>query len=76
MITNPYTQLQQGLVIQYPLLLGTVLWAQEGQSAVQLPGGTVQIVKGTDVAPGSQAWIPEGQLVGEAPALPTIEIEI
>jgi hypothetical protein len=59
-----------------PLLVGTVTAVTRSTTTlVTLAGGTVT-VRGTGVAVGKKAFYKGGALAGEAPDLPTYEIEV
>ncbi|WP_429209658.1 hypothetical protein [Aeromonas veronii] len=59
-----------------PLLVGTVTAVGTMTTTLRaLAGGTVT-VRGTGVAIGKKAFYRGGELVGEAPDLPTYEIEV
>jgi hypothetical protein len=59
-----------------PLLVGTVTAVSTTTTTLRsLAGGTVT-VRGTGVAIGKKAFYRGGALAGEAPDLPTYEIEV
>lgn len=59
-----------------PLLVGTVTAMTSTTTTLDtLAGGTVT-VRGVGVAIGKKAFYRGGELVGEAPDLPTYEIEV
>jgi hypothetical protein len=61
----------QRLLPQTPLQVGEVIEHHTDgiTSTVQLPGGGMVRVRGQGVAVGLQAFIQDGQLLGEAPNL-------
>lgn len=59
-----------------PLLVGTVTAVGATTTTLQTMGGGVVVVRGGGVAIGQRAFYRGGELVGEAPALPTYEIEV
>ena len=52
-----------------PLFVGTVQSVSGGVATVQLPDGGILRARG-DAAIGTQVWVRDGVLEGEAPALP------
>lgn len=59
------------------LLVGTVVaHHSDGTSTIGLPGGGTLRARGVDVAVGLQAFVRSGVIEGEAPALPTVTIEV
>ncbi|MGL5039609.1 MAG: hypothetical protein ACRDBT_07735 [Aeromonas sp.] len=59
-----------------PLLVGTVIAVGTTTTTLSaLAGGTVT-VRGSGIAIGKQAFYRGGELAGEAPDLPTYEIEV
>lgn len=77
MSTNLYRQLRS-LLPEPPLLVATVLSIDTdlGTSLVQFPGGGQQTVRGTAVAVGLGAFVRNGVVEGEAPALTYLEVEV
>ncbi|MGL5948223.1 MAG: hypothetical protein ACRCYV_04065 [Aeromonas sp.] len=59
-----------------PLLVGTVLTDDGQHSTLETLAGGVIIVRGTGVGVGQPAFYRGHELIGEAPALPTYEIEV
>lgn len=47
-----------------------------GTSRVQLRTGAELVVAGTSVAAGNNAFLADGQVVGQAPNLPQYDIEV
>lgn len=47
-----------------------------GTSRVQLRTGAELVVAGTSVAAGNNAFLADGQVVGQAPSLPQYDIEV
>jgi hypothetical protein len=73
---NPWTRWQS-------LTPGSVLWVGEvigqgadGYSRIRLLGGQQIDARGVTVAVGAQAWVQDGVVTGEAPALEQILIEL
>lgn len=59
------------------LLIGTVRAHLSGdRSQIELVSGRVIYASGTSVAVGSRAWVRDGKVEGDAPALAGIEIEV
>ena len=65
---NPEPALMVGEVISQDTDAGT--------SQVQILGGSLLRVQGVGVAVGLQAFVRAGQIEGDAPTLPTVEIEL
>lgn len=60
-----------------PLLVATVAAVNgDGTSTVTFPGGGQQRVRGTVVGVGNQAFVQDGEIRGQAPALTAITIEV
>lgn len=59
-----------------PLLVGTVTAVGPTTTTLQALGGGVVVVRGGGVAIGQKAFYRGGKLEGEAPDLPTYEIEV
>ena len=59
-----------------PLLVGTVTATTGTSTTLETPGGGMVIVRGGGVAIGQKAFYRGGELAGEAPDLPTYEIEV
>lgn len=60
-----------------PLLIGVVVQhAGGGMSVVQLLGGGTITARGQAVAVGQQAYVRDGVIEGQAPALPVVPIEV
>lgn len=62
-----------------PLLVGKVLAHRtdgSGTSLMELPGGGHLVASGQSVPVGQMAFIRGGQVVGAAPALPGLTIEV
>lgn len=49
---------------------------QNGTSVITLRNGNQISAKGTGVARGLKAFVVDGQVVGQAPALPQYEVEV
>lgn len=77
MTTNLWSAFQK-LLPQSPLQIGTVQSIDDaaGTSMVELLGGGILTVRGTDVTVGSKAFTRAGIVEGQAPNLPFIEQEI
>ena len=73
---NLFKQFQALIPGADPLLVGTVTATTGTSTTLETPGGGVVIVRGGGVAIGQRAFYRGGELVGEAPALPTYEIEV
>jgi len=75
--TNLYRALRE-LIPDAPLQVATVSSINygTGTSAVQWPGGDVQVVRGSSVAIGSRAFVRDGVIEGAAPNLTTETIEV
>jgi hypothetical protein len=64
------------LLPEAPLLLGEIVAIHaDGTRTVDLIGGGRQRVRG-DGAVGTNVWVRSGQIEGEAPALPSFDVEI
>ncbi len=50
--------------------------AAAGTSVVELRTGTRVLVRGTSVAIGQNAFISDGQVMGQAPSLPQYDFEV
>ncbi|TNH86824.1 hypothetical protein CF139_14980 [Aeromonas hydrophila] len=59
-----------------PLLVGTVTATTGTSTTLTALGGGVVVVRGGGVAIGQKAFFRGGELAGEAPDLPTYEIEV
>ncbi len=77
MTTNLYRALRD-LLPEAPLQVATVtvVHTAEGVSTVTWPGGSVQRVRGTDVAAGGLAFVRNGVIEGAAPELLLEVIEV
>lgn len=66
------------LLPKSPLLIGTVqsIDVDLGTSFVELPGGGLLTVRGTNVEVGKKAFVRAGLIEGQAPDLEVVEIEI
>ena len=73
---NLFKQFQALLPGADPLLVGTVTASTGTSTTLETPGGGVVIVRGGGVAIGQKAFYRGGELEGEAPDLPTYEIEV
>lgn len=73
---NLFKQFQALIPGADPLLLGTVTATTGTSTTLETPGGGVVIVRGGGVAIGQKAFYRGGELEGEAPDLPTYEIEV
>lgn len=75
--TNLYRALRE-LLPEPALMVATVaaVNAAEGTSTVTFPGGGLQRVRGTSVAVGLLAFVRDGVIEGEAPALTPETIEV
>ena len=73
---NLFKQFQELIPGADPLLVGTVTAATGTSTTLETPGGGVVIVRGGGVAIGHKAFYRGGELAGEAPDLPTYEIEV
>ncbi len=61
------------------LLVGEVLAHRtdgSGTSLIELPGGGHLVASGQSVAVGQMAFVRAGKVEGQAPSLPTLEIEV
>lgn len=65
---NPEPALMVGEVISQDLAAGT--------SQVQILGGSLLRVQGTAGAVGLPVFVRDGKIEGDAPTLPTVEIEL
>ena len=59
-----------------PLLVGTVTATTGTSTTLEVLGGGVVVVRGGGVAIGQKAFYRGGELAGDAPDLPTYEIEV
>lgn len=77
MQTNLWTTFQK-LIPQDVLQIGTVLAvdATSGTSTIELLGGGILTVRGSDVSVDNRVFVRAGVIEGLAPALPLIEQEI
>lgn len=73
---NLFKQFQALIPGADPLLVGTVTATTGTSTTLETPGGGVVIVRGGGVAIGQKAFYRGGELAGEAPYLPTYEIEV
>lgn len=73
---NLFKQFQALIPGADPLLVGTVTATTGTGTTLETPGGGVVIVRGGGVAVGQKAFYRGGELEGEAPDLPTYEIEV
>ena len=73
---NLFKQFQELIPAADPLLVGTVTASTGTSTTLETPGGGVVIVRGGGVAIGQKAFYRGGELEGEAPDLPTYEIEV
>ncbi|OJW67491.1 MAG: hypothetical protein BGO64_14195 [Aeromonas sp. 62-46] len=73
---NLFKQFQALIPGADPLLVGTVTATTGTSTTLETPGGGVVIVRGGGVAIGQKAFYRGGELLGEAPDLPTFEIEV
>lgn len=71
---NLYRQFVQ-LLPDQPLQVGTVEQVSQGRVVVSLPGGATVNLLG-DAAVGQKVFFRDGAVVGPAPALTTILIEV
>lgn len=75
-MTNVWKRFQS-LLPDDPLLVGEVAAHNaDGTSTVTLPDGTTLRVRGQQVAVALNAFVRSGDVLGEAPALPIVMIEI
>jgi hypothetical protein len=74
-MSNPW-KVFESLLPDTPMDVGQVLSHAAGNSRVQLPTGDIITARGTSVAAGSMAYIRSGEVVGEAPGLVAIEVEV
>lgn len=72
--TNLWRRLKQ-LLPDAPLLIGVVTSVSSYDAHVQLPDGSLVVVRGTATV-GQQVFIRDGIIEGEAPALTATLIEI
>lgn len=72
--TNLWKRLKQ-LLPDPPLLVGEVTYTSAYSSRVELPDGSVQVVRG-EAAVGSKVFIRDGVIEGPAPNLTVELIEI
>lgn len=76
-MTNPYVQLKALIAPDAPLWVGTVLFHNaDGTSTVELPGGAVLRVRGQGVGIGAKAFVRDGEVRGEAPALDSVTLVV
>lgn len=75
--TNIYRALRE-LLPEPPLLVATVtsINPTDGTSLISFPGGLPQIVRGTNVAEGSNCFVRNGVIESAAPTLPLEIIEV
>lgn len=66
----------EDLLPDSPLLLGTVATRHtDGTVTVELPGGGLLRVTGGGSV-GDRVFVRDGKVIGDAPTLPSVEIEI
>lgn len=65
----------RALIPTDPLLVGQVIGTDGSTSTVQLPGGAVLTVRGSQPV-GTAVFVRAGVIENEAPALPTYSAEI
>lgn len=75
--TNLYRALRE-LLPEAPLQVATVaaVHGSEGTSTITWPGGSQQRVRGTGVTAGQLAFVRNGVIEGQAPALTVATIEV
>lgn len=67
----------RALIPDPPLLVGTVTaHLADGTSRVELPSGGVIYPRGTGVESGSMAFVKDGVVIGQAPTLSVVEVEV
>lgn len=74
MASNPFVQLQR-LLPGPALLVGTVVSGSGGVLLVELPGGARVSVRGS-AAVGARVFVKDGRVDGDAPSLPTVNVEV
>lgn len=72
---NPWKIFEQ-LLPEAALEVGTVLAHEGNNSRVQLPAGDIVLVRGTPVAAGHMAYLRSGEVIGAAPDLAVVEMEV
>ena len=73
---NLFKQFQELIPGADPLLVGTVTAVGTTTTTLSSFAGGMVTVRGTGVAIGKRAFYRAGELAGEAPDLPTYEIEV
>lgn len=73
-MTNPYNRLL-ALIPTTPRQVGEVLSISGSRVRVDLVGGGVHSCQG-DVEVGSMVYVEGDQIIGEAPSLPVVMIEV
>lgn len=75
--TTLYTRLLE-LLPDQPIYTGTVQAVHgNGMATVEMPGGALARVRNPlDIGAGQGVYVQDGAIVGEAPALPYVLIEI
>lgn len=75
-MANPWQQFRN-LLPGSPLVVGTVsAHNADGSSTIDLPGGGSINAIGQTVAIGQKAFVRNGQVLGQAPDLPELMIEV
>jgi hypothetical protein len=76
MARNLYRQFLD-LIPRDPMFVGEVIeHHSDGTSTLQLPGGGMIRARGQEVAVGERAFVQGGAVLGEAPALTDVTIEV
>ncbi len=73
---NLFKQFRELIPGADPLMVGTVTATTGTSTTLETQGGGVVIVRGGGVAIGQKAFYRSGEMAGEAPDLPTFEIEV
>lgn len=75
-MTNPWSKFQV-LIEGPPMLIGSVTAHNgDGTSTLSMPGGGTLRATGQGVAIGSKAFVRDNEIIGEAPNLPTSNLEV
>lgn len=72
--TNPYVALL-ALLPSYPLQIATITAIDGDVAQLVLPGGGVLTARGTG-AVGDQVFVRDGVIEAQAPAMPTVFVEV
>lgn len=73
---NPWRQFQGLLPAPSLYVVRVIAHNADGTSTVEMPGGGQFTVRGQDVAEDAYAFVRDGVIEGEAPAVTPVELEV